>query len=68
MTAVEFEQLTEEEAEALLADRFCQLSEAGYPLTQALAIALGPETLGEQVADSRVDGRSEPTPRLADDG
>jgi hypothetical protein len=43
VTAAEFEHLTQEEAEALLAERFCYLSEAGYPPTTALALAVRPE-------------------------
>lgn len=37
MTAEEFELLSADEAEAILAERYTRLTEAGYPPTSALA-------------------------------
>lgn len=73
MTAAEFEQLTEEQVEELLAHRFCYLSEAGYPPASALVIAARPEIalslaaslLCERGIEAPFAGASEPRSRMA---
>jgi hypothetical protein len=54
MTAEEFELLSADEAEAILAERYARLTEAGYPPTSALVAATHVEVdigVAEQLVD-----------------
>jgi hypothetical protein len=59
MTAEEFELLSADEAEAILAERYARLTETGYPPTSALIAARHVEVdigVAEQLVDEAQDG------------
>jgi len=61
MTAEEFELLSADEAEAILAERYTRLTEAGYPPTTALTAAARLEVdieVAEQLIDQAQGGFS----------
>lgn len=61
MTAAEFEQLSADEAEAILAERYIRLSAAGYDPTSALLTATRVDVdleLAEQLVRERRPGFS----------